>query len=417
MRLSRVWRSVLGVEDVVVEDVRFGDEGDELVVDVRVDARGGRRPRCGICGAISPRYDRGSGRRRWRSLDLGTVRTWIEADAPRVRCRRHGVVVVQFPWARHDSGFTRPFEDTVAWMATHTSKSALGELMRIAWRTVGRIIERVVGEFDLFDPLDRLRRIGIDEISHRKGQRYITVVVDHDSGRLVWAAPGRDKATVRAFFDALGPERTAAIEVVTADAAPWIRSVVQERCPKATLCMDPFHVVAWATEALDQVRRDVWNEARDQGQHAVAREIKATRYALWKNPEDLTAGQQAKLSGIQKTNRPLYRAYLLKEQLRQVFRLPEAAALELLDRWIAWARRCRIEPFVRVAKRIARHRERIAASLRTRLSNGLIESMNTKIRLITRRAFGFHGAQPLIALAMLDLGGFCPPLPGRGNWA
>jgi transposase len=329
----------------------------------------------------------------------------------------HDVVVVQFPWARHDSGFTRAFEETVAWMATHTSKSALGELMRVAWRTVGRIIERVVGEFDLFDPLDGLRRIGIDEISHRKGQRYITVVVDHDSGRLVWAAPGRDGATVRAFFDALGPERTAAIEVVTADAASWIRSAVQERCPQATLCMDPFHVVAWATKALDQVRRDVWNEARDQGQHAIAKAIKGTRYALWKNPEDLTARQQAKLSGIQKTNRPLYRAYLLKEQLRQVFRLPETEAIELLERWIAWARRCRIEPFVKLAKTIGRHRERIAASLRTRLSNGLVESMNTKIRLIIRRAFGFHSPQPLIALAMLDLGGLCPPLPGRGRLA
>ena len=286
--------------------------------------------------------------------------------------------------------------------------------MRIAWRTVGRIIERVVGVFDLFDPLDRLRRIGIDEISHRKGQRYITVAVDHDSSRLGWAAPRRDRVTVRAFFDALGPERIAAIEVVTADAASWVRSAVQERCPQATLCMDPFRVVAWATTTLDRVRRDLWNEAQDQGQHAVAKEIKGTRYALWRNPEDLAARQQAKLAGVQNTNRPLYRAYLLKEQLRQVFQLPEAAALQLLDRWVAWARRCRLEPFVKVAKTIAWHRDRIAASLRARLSNGLIESMNTKVRLVTRRAFGFHSPQPLIALAMLDVGGFCPPLPGRG---
>jgi transposase len=107
----------------------------------------------------------------------------------------------------------------VAWLATNTSKSAVCELMRIGWRTVGRIIKRVVGAFDGFDPLDGLRRIGIDEISHRKGHRYITVVVDHDSGRLVWAAPGRDKATVHAFFDALGPDRTAALQAVTADAA------------------------------------------------------------------------------------------------------------------------------------------------------------------------------------------------------
>lgn len=413
MRFSRVWKCVLGVEDVVVDGVRLDEHRDELVFDVHPDTRGGKRPRCGICGSVSPRYDHGGGRRRWRGLDLGTVKTWLEAPSPRVRCSEHGVVVAEVGWARHGSGFTRSFEDTTAWLATHTSKSALGELMRIAWRTVGRIIERVVDGFDGFDPLDGLRRIGIDEISHRKGRRYITVVVDHDSGRLVWAAPGRDKSTVRAFFDALGPYRTSLIEVVTADAASWIRTVVQERCPRATLCMDPFHVVAWATEALDSVRRQVWNDARRQGQHAAAKELKGARYALWKNADDLTERQQAKLAAIEKTNRPLYKAYLLKEQLRQVFALRADAGIELLDQWLAWARRCRIGPFVELAKRVGRHKERIAASLRLGLSNGLIESMNTKIRLITRRAFGFHSPEALIALAMLDLGGLCPALPGR----
>lgn len=177
--------------------------------------------------------------------------------------------------------------------------------------------------------------------------------------------------------------------------------------------MDPYHVVSWATDALDEVRREVWNKARRAGQKAVAKELKGARYALWKNPEDLTEGQETKLSAIQETNQVLYRAYLLKEQLRQVFRLPADAALNLLDQWLAWACRCRINSFVELSKRIRRHRERIAHSLRLRLSNGLVESMNTKIRLITRRAFGFHSAEALIGLAMLDLGGLCPPLPGR----
>jgi transposase len=405
--------SVLGVEGVVVEGVRLDEDRDELVFEVRPAARGGRRPRCGLCGTISPLYDRGGGRRRWRALDLGTVITWLEAEAPRVLCEEHGVVVAEVPWARHGSGFVRAFEDTVAWLATHTSKAALGRLMRIAWSTAGRIIERVVADFAGPDPLDGLRRIGIDEVSHRKGHRYITVVVDHDTGRLVWASPGRDKAAVQAFFDALGPERAAAIEVVTADAAPWIRTVVEDRCPQAAVCMDPFHVVSWATEALDMVRREVWNDARRQGQDAVAKDLKGARYALWKNPEDLTARQEARLAAIERTNRPLYKAYLLKEQLRQAFALKAEPGVELLERWLRWARRCRIPAFVGLARRIARHKDRIAASLRRGLSNGLIESMNTKIRLITRRAFGFHTPQALIALAMLDLGGLCPPLPGR----
>src|SRR2546425_1148673 len=192
------------------------------------------------------------------------------------------------------------------------------ELMRIAWLTVERIVSRVAAEARArHDPLDYLRRIGIDEISHRKGHRYLTVVVDHDSGLLVWAAPGRDRKTLRRFFDLLGEERCKRIELVSADGAPWIEEVISERCPQATICLDPFHVVQWATAALDEVRREVWNTARRAGQTAEARALKGARFCLWKNPQDLTARQQAALAQIADTNEPLYRAYLLKEQVRQ----------------------------------------------------------------------------------------------------
>ncbi|MBD4479278.1 ISL3 family transposase, partial [Xanthomonas citri pv. citri] len=140
---------------------------------------------------------------------------------------------------------------------------AVTELMRIAWRTVGAIITRVWADVEaLGDRFAGLRRIGIDEISYKKGHRYLTIVVDHDTGRLVWAAPGRDKATLAAFFEALGPDRCAEITHVSADGADWIAAVVAERCPNAVRCADPFHIVKWATEALDEVRRQAWNEAR-----------------------------------------------------------------------------------------------------------------------------------------------------------
>jgi transposase len=349
-------------------------------------------------------------------LDLGTVQVVIEAGAPRVQCAEHGVVVAAVPWARHGSGFTKGFEETVAWLATRCSKSAVSELMRVAWLTVGRIIGRVVAEAGpMADRLRGVTRLGIDEVSYRKGQRYLTVVVDHESGLLLWAAAGNDKRTLNAFFDLLGPEGCAAVEAVTADAASWIRQVVEARCPQATLCMDPFHVVQWATDALDDVRRQVWNDARRAGQQATADDLKGCRFALWKNPEDLTERQEAKLAHIARTNNRLYRAYLLKEQLRQVFRLALEPAKALLKAWIAWARRCRLPPFVTLARRIAEHQHRIESALTLQLSNGLVESMNTKIRLITRQAFGFHSAEPLIGLALLALGGLCPPLPGRGS--
>lgn len=412
--MESVWRKVLGVQHTVIEEVGFDENLNAVVVRVRPDARSWNANQCGVCRTVSPGYDRGEGGRLWRGLDLGPMRVFIEGDRPRVTCREHGVVAAAVPWARHRSGFTDAFEDTVAWLVTQASQTAVGELMRIVWRTVGRIIERVTADRDVpAERLRKLRRIGIDEVSFRKGHKYVVVVVDHDTRKLVWAHEGRDEATLRRFFDFLGPEGCARIEFVTADAASWIENVVREKCPQAKRCLDPFHVVSWVTDALDQVRRDVWNTARRSGQKGEANDLKGARWALWKNPEDLTARQKAKLADIARTNEPLYRAYLLKEQLREVFRLTGEAAKALLERWIGWALRCQLKPFVEAAKSIARHREAIQATLDYRLSNGLVESTNTKTRLIIRRAFGFHSPRALIALAMLCLGGLCPPLPGR----
>jgi transposase len=187
------------VEKTVIEEIEFDEVAGVLVGRVR-PARGSAG-RCGVCRRRCGRYDAGEGRRRWRALDLGTLPAVLEADAPRVSCPEHGVVVAHVPWARHGAGHTFGFDDTVAWLATQTSKSAVTELMRIAWRTVGSIVARVWADTEmLHDRFAGLRRLGIDEISYKRGHRYLTVVIDHDSGRLVWAAPGRDMATLQTFF-------------------------------------------------------------------------------------------------------------------------------------------------------------------------------------------------------------------------
>jgi transposase len=413
VRGIRVWARLLGLRRAVIEDVRVG-EGGEVVVAARPDWR--ERDRCGICRRRSPGADQGAGRRRWRALDLGTTLAYVEAGAPRVSCRRHGVVVCAVPWARHDSRFTRAFEDQVCWLAVNTSKTAVAELMRIAWRTVGGICERVSAEAAReIDPFADLTRIGIDEISHRKGQRYLTVVVCHDTGRLVWAAPGRDQASVERFFDALGEHRCARIELVSCDMAAPIAAAVAHRLAHAVRCVDPFHVVQLATEALDLVRRELARQARKarHGAPGPVPDLRGARYALVKNPEHLTGHQKQALSKIQHTNLPLYRAYLLKEQLRQIYRVPAKHAPALLDAWLQWARRSRLEPFRKLARTITRQRPGIEAAIQHGLSNARTEAINTNIRLITRRAFGFHKPEALIALAMLTLGGLCPPLPGR----
>ena len=408
-----VWRRLLGVCDrTVVERVEFDEDADAVVAHVR-PGRAGRR-RCGRCGERAPGYDGGEGRRRWRALDLGELRSFLEADAPRVDCPTHGPTVALVAWARHGAGHTRAFDDTVAWLATHTSKTAVVELLRIAWSTVGAIVARVLDDArSVVDPFEGLARIGIDEISYKRGHRYLTVVVDHDTGRLVWAAKGRDKATLGRFFDQLGAERCARIRLVSCDAAEWISDVVRLRCPRATICLDAFHLVKWVTEALDEVRRETWNEARRAGMKTHARDLKGARYALWKNPEDLTERQEATLAWVAKINNRLYRAYLLKEQFRQIIRLKGRRALKLLDRWLAWAARSRIPAFVKAGRRIRRNLDGFKATLKHGLSNALVESTNTKIRVLTRMASGFTKPEHLIALALLDRGGHCPPLPGR----
>ena len=428
MRASSVWARLLGLERTTVTGVVF-DEVEQVIV---VSARPHRsqRSRCGVCGRRCGGYDAGEGVRRWRALDLGSIRAYVEAPAPRVSCPDHGVVVAAVPWARHNAGHTRQFDDTVAWLATACSKTAVTELMRIAWRTVGAIITRVCGDIDaVVDRLDGLRRIGIDEISYRKGHRFLTIVVDHDTGRLVWAKPGRDAKTLAVFFDELGPERSALLSHVSADTASWIKSTVEDRAPQAVLCADPFHIISWATQCLDEVRRQVWNQARRRpggmipaGSHVGlrynlsrgdAKKIQHARYALWKNPEDLTENQQEKLDWIAKTSPTLHRGYLLKEGLRYAFHVKGDPGKEALEKWLTWAQRCRIGVFVELARKIKRHLPAIHASLEHGMSNALVESVNTKIRLLTRIAFGFKDPEALIALAMLSLGGYRPNLPGR----
>ena len=414
MRGSRVWRKLLRVEQVRISGFSFEGDADEEVLVADVHPTRSARGRCGQCGRRSAGYDQGGGVRRWRALDLGVTKVFLQAAAPRVTCKVHGVVVASVPWARPNARFTRDFEDTCAWLAARTAGSTVCELMRTTWRFVTGVITRVVAENSgSRDLLAGLRRIGIDEISHRKGHHYLTCVIDHDTGRLVWAAPGRNSETLGTFFDELGVERAAELTHVSADGADWIHTVVRQRAPQAALCLDPFHVVAWATKALDEIRRETWNLLRRHGDRAAASELKGTRWALVKNPSDLTPEQRGSLASIATTNRRLYRAYLLKEQLRAVFAAKGLEGRQLLAGWLAWARRSRLPGFVKLAATIKRFLPLIWNTLNHRLSNARSEATNTHLRMLTRRAYGFHTAQALIAMAMLTRGGLCPPLPGR----
>lgn len=413
MLSQRVLARALGVDAKNVRVERAELVGDELEVRLRPRVR--HRWRCPHCSARCPGYDQ-RGERRWRALDFGRMKVAVVAQVPRVRCAKHGVVVAGVPWARHGARHTLAFEQLAAWCAVEMSASAASKLLRCSWRTIGAIIARAAADVDDEELLDGVTRIGIDEISYRRHHRYLLVVVDHDRRRLIHAVDGANTKTLAAFFDRLGPDGCEAITHVTADGAPWITRMVKARCPDATLCADTFHVVQWATGALDEIRRDTWNQVRTRrgrSRKAVGegKTLKDARWALWKNPEDLTDRERARLDYIAATHPRLHRAWALKEGLRVAVTSTGPGAVDALDRWIAWAQRSRLEPFVRLARRIREYRVAIVATIEHRLTNALVESFNTKIRLIARRAFGYRRVDALIALARLTLSGQRPALP------
>jgi len=413
VRSLSIWAQTLVLAHTVVESADFDRSTQTWTFTVR--PKRGQHDLCPHCRRRCPRYDHGGGQRRWRTLDVGSCQAFVQADTVRLTCPEHGVVVAAVPWARHDTGHTRAFDDLVCWLVRHTSKSAVARLSRLAWRTVGSIVARVVADADTTtgDRLAGVTRIGIDEISYKKGHKYLTIVVDHDTGHLIWIGEGRDKQTLGAFFDTLGEAGCQKISLVSADGADIIADMAGLRCPNAQLCMDPFHVVAWAQDALDQVRRSVWNTYRKADDKTGARIVARSRYALWRNPENLSDKQKSKLDWIAATNQPLYKAYLLKEQLRQVFTPGGPERITRLDLWLDQAAESNLAAFTDLARRMRRYHDDIANSLTHKLSNARAESMNTKIRLLTRIAFGFKSAQALIALVKLHLGGYQTPLPGR----
>jgi transposase len=397
VRITTVLARILALKQTRIRGVQLDPEG--LVLDVTPSTR---VPICSGCfKRVHAVHDTYEGR-RWRHLDVAGMRLWLQYEIRRVRCPRCGVTVELVPWAEPQSWFTFDFEQHVAYLAQRADKTTISDTMRIGWATVGSIVERVVARLRPDDALEGLRLIGVDELSYRRHHDYVTVVVDHERGAVVWAHKGKDADTLRAFFEELGPDRCAKLEAVTLDLSAAYIKAVTEASPNARLIFDRFHVQRLAHDALDTVRRQQWRAADSDDKRA----IKGTRFALQKNPWNLSGVEYLKLAMVQRTNQPLYRAYLLKETLAAILDGGQVnVARDKLLEWIAWAARSRLPPFRRVARTVKKHIEGIVAYVATGLSSGRSEGLNGKIRTITRRSFGFHSATSLIALIKLCCGG------------
>jgi transposase len=406
VRITTALNRLLRLRGASVIDVAITPEAIIVIVRLRR-----RRRICSGCGQTG-RHLQVHGRRvkRWRHLDLGASRCIIECQLRRLRCPACGIHLEPVPWARPDAHHTRDFENVVAWLAQQMAKTQITRLLRVGWSTVGRIVMRVVADQLDEGRLSGLVAIGCDEISYRRGQRYLTSVVDHESGAIVWCAAGRNAATLQRFFDELGARRES-IRAVSIDMAGGYAKAIRDNIPHAEICFDPFHVVRLAQRAVDQVRRDEWN-AHDRSRTKTGKWIKNTRWSLLKSPDKQSVRQLALLGEVARANEPMFRAFLLKEELRVLYQLEDPAlAPAHLDAWLAWASRSRLAPFVRLARTIRRHRSGILAAIRLGLSNGRLEGLNSRIRLISHRSFGFHSAAPLISLVYLCCAGIVISLP------
>jgi transposase len=423
MRVTTAFNRMLAIPGASVVSVEFGPDG--VVVGLR---RRSRRLTCPCGWSTRATYDRSV--RRWRHLDLGACRLHLEAGIRRLRCRPCGRVRTEtVPWARPGSRLTADLEDVVAWLAQRVDKTSVAKLLRVAWETVAGIVVRVVAE--QLDPgrLERLYRVGVDEVGYRKGHRYLTVVADHDrAGAVVWAAEGRSAATLEAFYEELGPERCGRLEAVSLDMGGAYRAATDRHAPMARQCVDPFHVVKAANAAIDETRRWAWNAARARpaprrgpGRPPAgapppprdeARWTKRTRWALLKDPSRLKASQRAVLDELRRRRSVLWRAYLLKEALRDLYRLPDPSlAAAHLDRWLAWACRSRVPAFLKLSRTIRAERRRIVAAVELGLSNSKLEGLNSKIRLINHRGYGHHSPAAVISMIYLCCGGITVSLP------
>jgi transposase len=411
-----VWDEVLDTEHAIVlrtyiERWPRRDRAPEKVLIIVVEPDEQVRERCPECGQRGRPVEQDVV--RWRTLDVHGKRTFLESAVPRIICGQHGKITAAVPWARHDDRFSRPFEEFAAWQAVHMPWTRAAAGLRITWEALAGITGRVAADASAgLDRLDGLRRIGIDEKSWGKGARkYLVIVTDHDTARVAWIGEGRCQATVGAFFDALGEERARLLTHVSADGAEWIHPVVRAKAPQAEICLDAFHVVKWAGEKLDELRRRLAGELRAAGRGDEAATLGTGMWALRKDERKLTPGQRGALAQIAVTNTPLYKGYLIKEQIRESFKVKGSDGKKLMRGVTAWAHRCRIPEFTALAKTLSRYKAPIEATLDGGPSNGRAEALNSQVNALITRARGFRSATALMNMILFVHGGICPDSP------
>jgi transposase len=321
----------------------------------------------------------------------------------RVACLACGARVEHVPWAHKWQRITKALAGAIARLSRQLTWAETAAHYGVDWKTVLAVVQRAVAWGLTHRPWNPLHVIGIDEVSRAKGHRYLTLVYDLVRRRLVWVGENRDTATMQQFFQWLGRRRARSIQVVCCDMWAIYLDAVRAHLPQARVLFDRFHVVQHLNRAVDEVRRETWRQLRGPDKAA----FKRTRWLLLKNPWNLTHQEDARLSVLcGKTNQPIVRGYYLKEAFQRFWDYRSAWwARHYLQWWLWWASHSRLAPFVRFARMIRTHLDGILAWTRLRVSNGALEGMNNKVKVVSHRAYGFRRVDSYIVAIWHGCGG------------
>jgi transposase len=369
-------------------------ETDECML-VHIDRLGKRLLRCGVCRRRCREVHDIREQREWRDLSMRKLPLKLRYRPRRVKCPRCGVRVEDFPWAEPWARVTTALSNAVALLARELSWQGTAREYGLNWKSVATIVKRAVQYGLKHRVRPPVHCIGIDEVSRRKGQVYLTVVYDLERRVLLWVGDERTEEAVRPFFTKeMGKRRCQTLRVVCMDMWAPYANLVREHAVNAQLLFDRFHIVKHLNEAVDAARRDLWRQLTFRERTT----FKGTRWLLLKNPWNLNSNQKDRLSTLVGWNTPLVRAWYLKEsfQLFWSYKQPWRARQHLL-KWMSSAMRSRLEPFKKFVKMLRSHLDGILAWTETRLSNGAVEGMNNKIKSISHRSFGFRTAENFIA--------------------
>ncbi len=392
-----LFQRALGLEEPwAVVGVEF-DAGQRRL-ELRIDFPKGARFACPECGRGGCEVH-DSEEKTWRHLDFFQHQAYLSARVPRVRCAEHGVHQVKLPWARERSGFTLGFEALVMALAKEMPVAALvGEYDKRIWRIVHYYVDRAVEEQDL----SGTERLGIDDTSFRRGQDYVSVFADLDERRAVFVTKGRDQGTVEqfaGFLNAHGGNVENVTEVCQDMSEAYLAGVLKH-LQSAAITFDRYHIKQQLGKAIDEVRRA---EAKQHKQL-----LKNTRYLWLKRPENLTAKQHDWLDELLQQPLDTVRAYEQALRFDSFYELEADAAEEYLRRWVADAKDTELEPLVGFAEMLEKHWLGVTRWHHSRVSNGLLEGLNSLIQAAKRRARGYRSTRNYTAMIYLVAGKLNP---------